>query len=121
MFEFSETVCTDSDAVCTWVETQTGSETTARVADFLIGLPLSLLGLLILGLVIRWVLHRLVDRIVKRAETGMIPSRVSRLSLGSLGPGKMRSPQEMATTTRRVWRAEHDQPRRQAHRIRRSG
>ena len=84
MFRFSETTCSDTDAVCTWVEDQTGSTIAARISDFLIGLPLTLLGLLLLGLVIRWVLHRLVDRIVKRAETGMLPSRVQRLSLGSL-------------------------------------
>jgi small conductance mechanosensitive channel len=105
MFHFAESTCAEDEAVCEWVFTQTQSTTAAGIADFLIGIPLTLLGLLILGLVIRWVLHRLVDRIVKRAETGMIPSRVSRLSLGSLGPGKMRSAQEMATATRRVQRA----------------
>ena len=105
MFNFAESTCTEDEAVCEWVFDQTQSKTTAAVADFFIGLPLSLLGLFLLGLVIRWVLHRFVDRIVKRAETGMVPSRVSRLSLGSLGPGKMRSPQEMATATRRVQRA----------------
>jgi small-conductance mechanosensitive channel len=105
MFRFSEITCSDTDTVCNWVEDRTGSTTLARVSDFLIGLPLTLIGLLLLGVVIRWVLHRVVDRIVKRAETGMIPSRVSRLSLGSLGPGRSRSPQELATATRRVQRA----------------
>ncbi len=104
MFDFAQP-CSDEEAVCQWVQDQTGSNAAGWVADFLIGLPLALLALLLLGLLIRWVLHRLVDRIVKRAETGMLPSRVQRFSLGSLGPGKMRTPQEMATATRRVQRA----------------
>jgi moderate conductance mechanosensitive channel len=104
MFDFDDP-CTETDNVCNWVLTQTGSDGAAWFADWLIGLPLTLLGLLLFGLAIRWVLHRLVDRLVRRAESGMIPSRVHRLSLGSFGPGKNRTTQELASRNRRVQRA----------------
>ena len=97
--------CSETEAVCNWVLTQTGSDTTAWLADFLIGLPLTLLGLLLFGLTVRWVLHRLVDRLVRRAESGMIPSRVHRMSLGSFGPGRNRTTQELAVHNRRAQRA----------------
>ena len=61
MFDFS-TPCDAEDSVCNWVLRQTDNETAAWFANQLIGTPLALLGLLLLGLVIRWVLHRLVDR-----------------------------------------------------------
>ncbi len=80
----------------------TGNETVAKTADVLIGKPLALLGLLLLGLVIRWVLHKLVDRVVAGAEGGVLPaSRFSR-------PGKasqQASARDMVTATRRVQRA----------------
>jgi small-conductance mechanosensitive channel len=104
MFDFADP-CSSEDSVCNWVYGRTDSEGAAWFADWLIGLPLALLGLLFLGLIIRWVLHRLVDRLVKRAESGMIPARVHRLSLGSLSAGKSRSPQDIAVATRRVQRA----------------
>jgi len=104
MFDFADP-CSSEDSVCNWVFERTGSQSAAWFADWLIGLPLALLGLLLLGLVIRWILHRLVDRLVGRAAAGMIPARVHRLSLGSLGAGKSRSPQDIAVATRRVQRA----------------
>jgi small-conductance mechanosensitive channel len=80
----------------------TGNETVAKTADVLIGKPLALLGLLLLGLVIRWVLHKLVDRVVAGAEGGVLPAnRFSR-------PGKashQASARDMVTATRRVQRA----------------
>ena len=45
----------------------TGNQTVASAADVIIGKPLAILGLLLLGLVIRWVLHKLVDRVVAGA------------------------------------------------------
>ena len=71
---------------------------------FLIGAPLAVAGLLLLFFVLRWVLHRLVDRLVKRAESGTLSAKVGRLSLGA-GRAKAPSPSELATATRRVQRA----------------
>lgn len=45
-----------------------GNETAANWSDILVGKPLAVLGLLLLGFAIRWVLHRVVNRMVKRAE-----------------------------------------------------
>lgn len=60
--------CEDGEQICRQVEEWTGSRQAANVADLLIGKPLALLGLFLLLLVVRWVLHRLVDRVVKRAS-----------------------------------------------------
>jgi len=97
--------CAPDDAVCNYVLDNTGSDRAALVADWLIGLPLALIGLFLFGLVVRWILHRLVDRLVKRAETGVLPARVHRMSLGSLGAGRSAGSQELAVANRRVQRA----------------
>ncbi len=47
--------------------------------ELILGRPLTVVGLLLLGLVVRWVLHRLVDRISSRAEDGLLPDRLSHL------------------------------------------
>ena len=79
----------------------------ANLTDWFIGLPLAIAGLVGLGLVIRFVLHRLVDRLVSRAEDGVLPARVSRF-------GRRRRPEDqthtqelrdLAAATRRVQRA----------------
>jgi moderate conductance mechanosensitive channel len=98
--------CTTDEMVCNTVLDATGSERAAWIADTLIGTPLALVGLLLLFLVVRWLLHRLVDRLVSRAEVGVLPARVSRLSLGSLGAGKGTSTsQDLAVASRRAQRA----------------
>ena len=97
--------CSTDETVCNYVLENTGSERAAWFADGLIGKPLVLIGLFLLGLVVRWVLHRLVDRLVKRAETGVLPARVHRMSLGSLGASRSAGSQELAVANRRVQRA----------------
>jgi moderate conductance mechanosensitive channel len=80
----------------------TGNEAVAHTADVLIGKPLALLGLLMLGLVIRWVLHKLVDRVVARAEGGVLPAnRFTRQGRAT----HQASARDMVTATRRVQRA----------------
>ena len=59
--------CQDGEQICQQVEEWTGSHRAANIADLLIGKPLALFGLFLLLLVVRWVLHRVVDRVVKRA------------------------------------------------------
>ncbi|QBR93910.1 mechanosensitive ion channel family protein [Nocardioides euryhalodurans] len=96
--------CTDEEYVCNTVLDWTGNDQAAWAADLLVGTPLAIAGLLILFFVLRWVLGRLVDRLVARAESGALTARVGRLSLGA-GKAKMPSPTELATATRRVQRA----------------
>jgi moderate conductance mechanosensitive channel len=62
--------CADGETVCETTWDLTGSSAAAKAADILIGTPLAIAGLVVLGLLVRWVLHRLVDRLVTRAEQG---------------------------------------------------
>jgi small-conductance mechanosensitive channel len=93
--------CERGETICTFVREHTGNKTLAQASDIAIGKPLALLGLLVLGLVIRWLLHRLVDRIVVRAGEGVLP--VTRFSR----PGRTShaSAHDMVNATRRVQRA----------------
>lgn len=101
------TTCTDDEFWCGLVGDWTGNEDLARAADVLIGLPLALLGLVVIGFLVRWLLHRLVDRLVNRAEEGVLPSRASLFKRGR----KNRAEQELAARdaiaqTRRIQRAQ---------------
>ncbi len=105
MWQFlPSSACTDDELVCDYVRSVTGSEKAASIVDFLVGRPLAVAWLILLFFVIRWALNRLVDRLVKRAESGTLTARVGRLSLGA-GRNKVPSPSELATATRRVQRA----------------
>lgn len=53
-----------------------------KLADIVLGAPVRILIILVVGLVARWLLHRMVDRIVRRAEHGVLPARVSGMSVG---------------------------------------
>ena len=99
------TTCTDG-TLCTWVYDQTGNQTAANVTDWVVGKPSALVGLILIGLVVRWLLHRLIDRLVRRAEHGVLPNRLSRaISGGRVGaalnlredPGYTRRVQRAAT------------------------
>ncbi|PWN01449.1 mechanosensitive ion channel protein MscS [Nocardioides silvaticus] len=81
--------CADGEQVCDLVYDWTGSKRFADWADVLIGKPLAVLGLLLLGFVVRWVLHKVVERIARRAEKGVLPERL-----------------DAATAARRAQRAE---------------
>jgi small conductance mechanosensitive channel len=92
-------VCAEDETICDTTLGLTGNERLAEVADVLIGTPLAILGLVVLGFVARWLLHRMVDRMVRRAETGVLPNRLGRARGGA--PTR----QEIAGATRRVQRA----------------
>jgi small conductance mechanosensitive channel len=97
--------CDPSEQVCNQVLDWTHSKPLAHASDVFIGKPLSILGLLIMGLVIRWVLHRLVDRLVAQAQDGVLPDRVSRLGMRGRATAHATAARDMATATRRVQRA----------------
>jgi moderate conductance mechanosensitive channel len=69
--------CADGETICDLVYDVTGNEQLSEGSDVFIGLPLALLGLFVLGLVVRWLLHKVVDRLMRRAETGVLPDRVT--------------------------------------------
>ena len=73
--------CDDGEQICDQVFDWTGNATAADVADLVIGKPLAIVGLLLLGLAVRWLLHRLVDRVIRRAETGVLTDRVNHAAL----------------------------------------
>ena len=86
------------------------NEQVAEVADVVLGAPLTIAGLVLLGVVVRIVLHRMIDRIVSKAEVGVLPDRVGRISRGQ-GKGKKAKASEspdhrdVVVATRRVQRA----------------
>jgi small-conductance mechanosensitive channel len=59
----------------------------------------TLVALLVIGIVVQLVLHRLIDRLVRRAEDGVLPDRLSRVALGRESSGPPPG------STRRVQRA----------------
>jgi small-conductance mechanosensitive channel len=69
--------CDDGETICNWVWDATSNETAAEASNVFIGTPLALIGLFVFGLVVRWLLHKVVDRLMRRAETGVLPDRVS--------------------------------------------
>ena len=98
--------CAAGEQICDAALKLTGNTTIASWADVLIGTPLALTGLLLLGLVARWGLHRAVDRLVRRAEDGVLPDRVSRMSMGSSKSSAENPARDLAVATRRVQRAQ---------------
>jgi small-conductance mechanosensitive channel len=97
--------CSEGESICEWVLTETGNQKLATSADWFVGKPFALLGLALLGLVVRWLLHRLVDRLVQRAEVGMLPGRAGRFPFGQrMNQALARA--EAAGASRRVQRAQ---------------
>ncbi|WP_240311634.1 mechanosensitive ion channel family protein [Nocardioides houyundeii] len=100
--------CLPGEQLCEWTMQATGNEDLAEMADVLIGRPLTIAMLVLLALVARWVLHRLVDRVVRRAEAGMVPDRFTRAAVTTsarLGRSAENSPRDLAANTRRAQRS----------------
>jgi len=76
------------------------AESAAEVLAWLTGEPLYIIGLIAFAFVVRWLLHRLVDRVVRRAETGVLPARAWRD-----GHPKEKSRSSSTTSARRALRA----------------
>jgi moderate conductance mechanosensitive channel len=71
----AESPCEADAQVCDLAWDWTGNRRFAEWSDVLIGLPLAIVGLVLLAVVIRWLLHKVVDRIAYRAERGVLPER----------------------------------------------
>ncbi|GAB2748719.1 mechanosensitive ion channel family protein [Nocardioides pakistanensis] len=72
-------VCSEVDSVwCNITYNTTGNDTLALASAWLIGKPLAVIGLFLMGILIRWVLHRLVDRLTNRAAEGVVPHALTR-------------------------------------------
>ena len=71
--------CPDAgDDLCLYVERVTDNEWLAKASNWLIAKPISILLLVIIGLVVRWLLYRVIDRIAKRAASGSVPTVIAR-------------------------------------------
>jgi small-conductance mechanosensitive channel len=69
--------CEDTDSVtCAWVYDVTDNKTLAHTAEWLIGRPAAIIGLIVLAWVLHWIANRVIDRLVHRAETGVVPGRL---------------------------------------------
>lgn len=94
-----DSACTDGATVCDLVLRATGSPRLGEVTDLVV----TLVSLVTLMFLARWFLHKMVDRIVRHAETPLVPNRLTRA--GALGRSVVESPTDLAATTRRVQRA----------------
>ena len=78
LLEMPETCRTDDTEswTCAVVHDWTGNETLAQAAGWFIGRPLAIVWLVVLGLLARWLLFKLINRLVARAESGVLPSKL---------------------------------------------
>ncbi len=75
----ADSVCpTDHGQLCQFVYDTTGRPWLAKASNWLIAKPLSILALVIFALVIRWLLHRAIGKVARRAAQGAVPALISR-------------------------------------------
>ncbi len=70
--------CLETDYLCRHMERITGNEWLAEASNWLIAKPLTILLLIVAGLFVRWLLHRVINRLTMRAATGAIPAVIAR-------------------------------------------
>lgn len=96
-------VCGDVDSNwCDLVMNTTGNETLAVAAAWLIGIPAAILGILLFAVLLRWLLHKLIDRLAIRAAGGVVPKFFSR---GRREAGEDRVAHHSPSAARREQRA----------------
>jgi small conductance mechanosensitive channel len=88
----------DGSWSCAAVYHWTGNEDLAHAADWLIGRPLTIVWIIVLALIARWLLNRLIGRMVKRAQGGVLPSQLAR--------GPFAEPGNVVARQRRIQRAQ---------------
>jgi small conductance mechanosensitive channel len=72
-------VCTsDRDDLCQLVYDTTHSAWLAKASNWLIAKPFAILLLVLVGMIVRWLLHRIIDRLAKRAAEGSVPTVLAR-------------------------------------------
>ncbi|HET6152959.1 MAG TPA: mechanosensitive ion channel family protein [Marmoricola sp.] len=80
LFDVPATCKSDGNSswTCAAVYHWTGNTDLAHAAAWLIGKPLAILWLVVLGTVARWLLHRLINRVVARAQSGVLPAKLAK-------------------------------------------
>lgn len=73
--EAAQAACNSGSALCGVVTDTTGSATAGKWAEVLVGLPLHILLIVTVAIVVRWVLHRLINKVVEGiAGSSPVPS-----------------------------------------------
>ncbi len=103
MISLTLEVCAKSDRLCEYVQDTTGNEWLAGAANWLIAKPAAILGLLLVGFVARWIVHKLVGQLARRAEVGMLPESFVN---GKLSRTRDQTPKSQAAAARRKQRAQ---------------
>lgn len=80
LFEMTETCVRNGNEswTCAAVLEWTDNEELARAAGWLIGKPFAILGLVLMGVVARWLIHKVIDRLVAKARDGILPTKLAR-------------------------------------------
>ena len=103
MISLTADPCTDEDWLCQQVLEKTHNEWLAAASNWLIAKPIAILGLVLVGLVARWLAAKVIAQLARRAETGMLPEQ---LVQGKLSRTKDQTPASQAAALRRVQRAQ---------------
>ncbi|MGH3473001.1 MAG: mechanosensitive ion channel family protein [Nocardioidaceae bacterium] len=74
----AEPVCSPGTSMCSVVYDLTHSEGLSHAADWLIAKPLAVVTLLVIAVLIRWLTHRVIDRVARRAIKGSVPGVIAR-------------------------------------------
>lgn len=74
----SQCLDTDNSWTCSAVYHWTHNSDLAHTATWLIGKPLAILWLVVLGLLARWFIHKVIDRLVARVRDGVLPAKLAK-------------------------------------------
>jgi moderate conductance mechanosensitive channel len=103
MISLTSETCNDGEWLCRRVLDTTDNEWLASTSNWLVAKPVAILGLLLLGFVARWLVHKLIDRLARRAEVGLMPEQ---LVQGKLARTLDQTPATQALVARRKQRAQ---------------
>ena len=66
------------NTVCNIVHNWTGNDSAAEIANWIVAKPLSIAVLIIGAIILRWILHRMIERLTERAAQGNAPGMFQR-------------------------------------------
>lgn len=94
--------CERDDWLCNWTLDLTDSEWLAAASNWLVAKPLVVLAMFLVALLVRWLLFKLIGRLVTRASAGVVPP------VSPFGRGTVEQPDRAArvAAARRKQRAE---------------
>jgi moderate conductance mechanosensitive channel len=81
----SSPTCAPDDWWCGQILGVTHNQWLAQAGNWLVAKPLAILGLILIAILARWLLHRLIEGVTARAAEGVLPESLSDTSLGRVG------------------------------------